>query len=470
MAGRPAPSRASGSNGLLYGLIAFVVTTVLFLGLFIFMLTKVKSAEDAVVQAERRLKSFGSPPQFYVSESAARGNMPVAQLMAQEIGSLGELVAGKAEVGPAIRDYAATVLTQVSAAHSAQVRPNDTLTGALTRLSEALTGAQRELAGMNAKFTTAQTELERLAAEQTALREQFESTSKDFAEKLAAAEARRDETLSEKDKQVEGLTASLDQSTQDLSSLKRDSQSYARDAEFAQARLSRQLGDLQTQIRQLKPSQFDPDAILRNADGKVLRAIPGSDVVYVGLGERDGVSVGLGLEVYSKTGEQRDGVRGKASLEIVTISEKVSECRVTRRTAGAPILEGDLCVNIAFAKDRKPKFVVRGDFDLNYDGNVDAAGREGIEALVRQWGGQVADELNESVDYLVIGLAPQIPVAPSGELTDIVRDQQFQKELEASKFAEVVQKASLYGIPTITQNQFLFLTGYSGDAPVRVSR
>jgi hypothetical protein len=176
---------------------------------------------------------------------------------------------------------------------------------------------------------------------------------------------------------------------------------------------------------------------------------------------------GMGFEVYAPNREASSDLRGKASIEVVTVMEETAECRVTRRAAGQPILEGDLVVNIAYERNRSPKFVVRGDFDLNYDGVIDQNGVEEMTALIRQWGGQIAEDLDESVDYVVIGLPPGTGEAAVGATaTAVVRDQLQQRELERSKFKALVERAQKMFIPVITQNQFLYLTGFTGDAAV----
>jgi hypothetical protein len=121
---------------------------------------------------------------------------------------------------------------------------------------------------------------------------------------------------------------------------------------------------------------------------------------------------------------------------------------------------GDIVVNIAFERNRKPKFVVRGDFDLNYDGKPDFDGSEQVTNMIRQWGGQVVDKLDESVDFVVIGLMPgAAPLGAGAPATEVVRAQQQQKELEASAFKDLAGQAQRMYIPVITQNQFLYLIG-----------
>jgi hypothetical protein len=175
----------------------------------------------------------------------------------------------------------------------------------------------------------------------------------------------------------------------------------------------------------------------------------------------------MGFEIYSPTREVSSDLRGKASIEVVTVMEDTSECRVTRRTPLQPILEGDIAANIAYERNRKPKFVVRGDFDLNYDGVIDYNGLEEVTALIQQWGGQVVDDLDESVDYVVIGLPPSVPAAATEQrASELTRAQATQKELEKSRFRALVERAQKMFIPVVTQNQFLYLIGYAGSTTV----
>jgi hypothetical protein len=175
----------------------------------------------------------------------------------------------------------------------------------------------------------------------------------------------------------------------------------------------------------------------------------------------------MGFEVFPQLGSPGQALRGKASLEVATLMEDTAECRVTRSTPNQPIVEGDIVVNIAYEQGRKPKFVVRGEFDLNYDGKVDAfGGRDEVESIIRQWGGQVVPDLDESVDFVVIGVPPREGEVPAGA-SDIVRDQEDRKRLERSEFHKLIDDARSMYIPVITQNQFLFLTGYAGEGIVR---
>ncbi len=469
MAGRPAPSRASGgSSGMLYGLIAFSIVTVAALVFGILSMTKVSKLQDDLDRANRQLRTFGSPPEYYAKEAAAIPNGQAFQVMNAAISSLGEIFAGDSNaVAPALRDRAVSALARVARENEDVIIPQGTpIIGALETVSAELVRQRAQTQDMRAKFENAQAQVASLTAQNKSTREEFEAQIASLAERFDDSEKQHAQSLAQKDEQLQEISSSLEAANQGNQQIQRDFASYQRDSDFQRDRRDKQISDLRDQVRGLKQDRFDPDAILKQADGRIVRAIPGSDVVYVNLGARDGASVGLGLEVYSQTGESRNTVRGKASLEVVTVMENTAECRVTRVERGQPILEGDFVVNLAFDRGRLPKFVVRGDFDLDYDGQIDVSGIELVEGMIRQWGGQVVDELDESVDFVVIGLAPRIPTV-GGRPTDIVRDQQFHREMKQSRFQELVERANNLSIPIITQNQFLFLTGYAADAVAR---
>ena len=213
---------------------------------------------------------------------------------------------------------------------------------------------------------------------------------------------------------------------------------------------------------------FDPYDILTKADGRVLRAIPGSDVVYINLGEKDRIKPGLTFEVFSPTvGGRRGDFRGKASVEVADVMDTTAECLVTRTVRGRPIVEGDIVVNIAYERNRLPKFVVRGEFDLDYDGQTDWNGVENVTAIVQAWGGQVVDQIDETTDFLVVGRGPQVPEFPAQQpVSDVIRDLADSRLGDLVEYQRDLEQARTLYVPVITQSQFLFLTGYSGQGPI----
>jgi hypothetical protein len=464
MAGRPVAAR--GGNGMLYGLIAFVIVAVASLGGFVWQLTGNKELQNARDQAQRRLDQYGSPPSYYTEEAAAR-NSRVFTAMGDDLQALAELTSGQADaVRPAIAASAARLLTQV-AQTSPAVNAGDSLLTALSKLHEDAIKLRDENATLTAELkATVQAKQEAEDNLQT-VRGEFEAQVAELQEELDQVAQRNTDQLAAKDEQLARQQAEAEAIGEALSKANVDMQAAERNHEIELYRLNEKLSALEGQIAVYKGG-FDPYDILTKADGRVLRAIPGSDVIYINLGEKDRIKPGLTFEVFSPAiGDQGDDFRGKASVEVAAVMETTAECLVTRAVRGRPIVEGDIVVNIAYERNRLPKFVVRGEFDLNYDGQKDWDGLQKVTAIIQAWGGQVVDSVDESVDFLVVGMGPQVPQAASGRpVSDVIRALTDSRLDKLTGFEHDIEQARTLYVPVITQSQFLFLTGYSGQGPV----
>jgi hypothetical protein len=466
MAGRPFAARG-GQAGLLYGLVAFAAVSVIALGLFIFQLTKNKKYVNEYQAAQSKLDRYGNPPAYYNDEASARKTKVFAAMTDDSRRLAKRLTGSEVDVGAALLVQADQVMGDLATRLPDVIDKDDPVLPALSKLGDQYARDKVTRDGLARQVEDLQREKAALTDQLKSTQDQFGAQVASLGEQLRQSQEDKVSALQQKDNQLHELQSTLDASEGQLQTLKREGSTQARDKDIEIGQLKTVVDDLQKKIQALKPGTFDVNAILTKADGRILRAIPGSDVVYINLGAVDQIKPGMGFEVYAPTQEVSNDLRGKASIEVVTVMEDTSECRVTRRTALQPILEGDIAVNIAYERNRKPKFVVRGDFDLNYDGIIDYNGVEEVTALIQQWGGQVADDLDESVDYVVIGLPPSVPTAAAEEgASALTRAQATQKELEKSRFRAVVERAQKMFIPVITQNQFLYLIGYAGGTTV----
>lgn len=463
MAGRPVAAR--GGNGMLYGLIAFVVIAVASLGGFIWQLTENEQYRSAAERAKRNLDKFGSPPAHYESEASAQ-NTTVFAAMNKGVENMAFLISGKQDaVWPAISQGSNQLLREIAeTSPGSAVAPGDTLLTALRNLHDSYKTLRSENTQLAADLEAARADVQALRDGLKSVRDEFEQQVAELREETDRIEQEKADQLAAKDEQLARQQADTDATSDELGNLRKDLHRVEVDSEIAIAQKQRQVDDLQAKIRDLRPGGFDPYDIATKTDGVIMRAIPGSDVVYINGGSRDGIRPGMKFEVFSPMStERRDDFRGKASIEVSSTAESTAECRVLRVTPGRPIVENDVIVNIAYERGRKPKFVVRGEFDLNYDGEVDFDGAERIAAVIRAWGGQVVDNIDESTDFMVVGMGPQAPTL-SGDIPDtaVIRDLTDTRldRLTAHK-ADIERARTLY-IPVITQSQFLYLTGYAG--------
>ena len=463
MAGRPVAAR--GGNGMLYGLITFVVLAVAGLGGFVWQLTSNKTLQDTAKRARAEVASFGNPLPYYAEEARAQ-KTTVFSAVNKDLQALAQLTCGKEDaVRPAIAAGAQKLLKDISAV-SRTVKEEEPLLTALSKLSE----ENKQLLGENARLASEldlarQTQLD---AENNlaTVREEFQNQIDDLQAEFERVSQQSTDQLATKDEQLAQQQAEAEAIGEELNRTKVAQQTMAQNHEIEVYRLKENLKALENQLAVLKPGGFDPYDILSKADGRVLRAIPGSDVIYIDLGKRDHVKPGMTFEIFSSTpGEGRDDFRGKASVEVASVMDTTAECVVTRDLPGRPIIEGDLVVNIAYERNRLPKFVVRGEFDLNYDGERDWNGVERIKAIIQAWGGEVVDTIDETTDFIILGTGPQAPLPTEGKpVSDVIRSLTDARLNQMEQYQNDVEQARNLHIPVITQSQFLFLTGYSGRA------
>lgn len=461
MAGRPAP-RGGGLTGLHYALFSFVFVALAAFIAFVVMLTKVGDANKRASDAERRLAQYGSPPAYYADEANARGGN-VFSVLDQDRQRLSKIVTGSPEaVGVAVQAEAQNFIKRTNESHAGLLNADEPLMANMARLEKALSEEKGKAGVLAEELAAAQEENKTLSDGNKAARDEYEKQVGTLKQRVEQLEAQTAQSMTQKDQQLADLQANLESSTQDLNKTKQDTTREVRDKDLTIARQNNMIETLTKELRTLKKSGFDPEAILTKADGRIIRAIPGSDIVYINVGARDRIKVGMGFAVYSQTREAPKSIEGKASLEVLTLMEDTAECRVLRAEPGQPIIEGDIIVNIAFERDRLPKFLVTGEYDLDYNGSADFDGIDKVKALVRRWGGQVVDSLDETTDFVIIGRAPVVP-SPGETDTTVTRELAGDKSRELSQFRDLITRAQARYIPVINQNQFLYLIGYTSD-------
>jgi len=264
--------------------------------------------------------------------------------------------------------------------------------------------------------------LEDALANNKGLSEKFDETTKKLDSTVAELAKSKEELEATKNSDLDALKKTIDEKGGELATVVREKSELQRN--YA-AELTRNDEILREQKRALGdakgpgPEGTQALAVARKPVGRILRALPGDTIVHVDLGKRDRVAIGMTLAVYSPDRRVPETGRGKANLEIVSVGERTSECRViTPPSPEDPILEGDGVGNILLSRGgaKKQRFCIIGRFDLNYDGMPDVRGLDAIKAFVRRFGGEVVDSVDASTDYLIVGTAP-----PDSEPTPLRR-------------------------------------------------
>jgi hypothetical protein len=238
-------------------------------------------------------------------------------------------------------------------------------------------------------------------------------------------------------------------------------------ARNARAQAEDRLGTIQQRYDHLVSTVSDvvmrPEQLTtaRQPDGRILKAMPGDEVVYIDLGRNAQLTLGMQFAVYSnQTGIPPDG-QGKARIEVVAIHPDYAECRIVRVFGNNVILQDDLIANPVYDRSRRMNFVVVGDFDMNRDGQPDRDGTETIESLIKGWGGHVSPDLGALTDFVILGAAPPKPRAvgtvAAGDVDVADRARQAYQ-----RYQDTVETARELSVPVLTQDVFMSFLGYSG--------
>ncbi len=228
-------------------------------------------------------------------------------------------------------------------------------------------------------------------------------------------------------------------------------------------KMRNRLNDALATLKQLR-GQPDIYAAAKQADGRIVRALPGDPFVYVDLGARDRVTLGMTFSVYNAGETVPTSGEGKASIEITSIYDDVSAAKIVSRSGNQPVLEGDVVANAIYSKGRKHRFVVLGRFDLDNTGTPTAAQAEQIKAMVREWGGEVVDTVDTATDFVVAGQGPPQPVAPPATAQPIDKQRYQEAQKAYDDFNTKVDEAKSLMIPILNQTQFVNFVGYNLNA------
>ncbi|MBI1371176.1 MAG: hypothetical protein GC159_00210 [Phycisphaera sp.] len=336
-------------------------------------------------------------------------------------------------------------------------------------LKQQIAERQKELDALSQKYSTLQGEhqqrMQTLTTEIAKLKTDYEAYQQSV------------------EKQQGDVAGTLKQRTEELTAEVGKREESIRALENEVSQLNVRIKKLQRDLR--KDSLQAPD-LTREGDGKIISVNPDDRLVYINLGRRDHMVLGMTFEVFEPltgvkvTSEGDQLERGKASIEVVGIDETSSACRVVRSSLSASVLSGDLVANLVYDKSRTYKFYLFGEFDLDNDGVATLSDQDQVASLIRKWGGEIVEPrkrqqrlaalvgpeqaaqtvLPLDTDFLVIGQEPEIP--DTGGPTDdpaVIRER-IQAKKKWDEYIKLVNEARALSIPIINQHRFLALVGY----------
>lgn len=328
---------------------------------------------------------------------------------------------------------------------------------ALTQLYEAFKATATVRKAAEERASQLESQMKAMVEAETTLKAEFDRRANEMTERISQAEAERTAYREERDKQFETLQKLQEEAQRrhdaELTSVRQQKLALEEETGAIQKRLT----TFQAKAGPLMPGPAKLSTA-RNPDGRILTAVPGDKVVYINLGRKNALTLGLKFAVYSsQTGIPEDG-KAKAQIEVASISDSSAECVITAIVPGALIMEGDLIANPIYDPHNPMTFVVAGEFDMDRDGMSDRNGDQMIVDLVRSWGGKVSDELTPLTDFVVLGAKPRAPRTAGGSRDP---NQAPPPNPAAERYERIVEQASKFSIPVLTQEVFLNYLGYT---------
>jgi len=394
---RPQAAPAGSSTGLMVATIVFAVVAVLSLTLTVLFLTQ---KADLIAAADQQRQRSDR------AEGQAREAVNDLRLIGAKV--LGEQVEDRAQIEEEIARALEPILADASLSDGGL--PADvTVVELLDRLYIAYADNTQDLAESEAELQAANAQLDEAIAAGEERAKAFDDQVAELQDRYDALQQESESFRTEANDKIGGMEQQRAAELEGIAA-ERDTERQLREGAEEALTVERERNDkLAAQLAEYKPSG-EHGSVLQIQDGTVLRAVSGNEVVYIDLGKRDGVRPGMTFSVYSPIrGIPADG-KGKATIEITDISETTSQCQVTTRVPADPVLKGDVVANPVFDRARQFSFAVAGDFDLDFDGNIEDPDGQEVVRLIQRWGGNVVNQVDTRTDFLVLGAAPAQPL------------------------------------------------------------
>ena len=451
----------SASTGVLVTLVTFVITTVALLVLSVVLFSNKQSADTVLATMKERLRTIASDTDLnsedakIIALGAQSSNKTMVEYLIDRNRLLGAQITGDSSK---IADD--KMIT--AAAKQMGVSDGGTVHMLVIKMKNDLDTQSRELEAMKKGVEELKVQLSDASkASAGAQGQPSEAMTKAMAT-LESLNKVADEYRAESEQVRQTLDEAKREFDQRMSQAKSSQEAEIGSLKSANARLETRLNEAGKKLSQFENKPSDPSSIV---DGRVLEVIGDGETIFLDIGRRDRLQPGTTFEVFESAESIRStdeqGLRGKASIQVMKVGDDTSTARVTRATPGRPILRGDVITNAVYSPKHVYRFLVHGKFDVDNDGRSTDDEANVIRNRIRSWGGVVAaeDRVTGDLDFIVLGMQPRRPIAPPATAK--------QEELEAYQRAQttcdlyetIQREAKEAKIPILNLNRFQALTG-----------
>lgn len=403
---------------------------------------------DAAVRADER------DDRWEELKSLAGGRQGVVRFLDSRLQDL------SAAVGGSRRDNPASLAERIKAAS-----PEG------TPLLPLLAARNNEIEALNARHQAAEAAREAANADLLATVERVRLLEEEHRRTVASLNAEIDSYKSGINTYRSDLESTRDDMNSRVSTIRTDADAAISGLESRARDLEQQLLIANDQLRRLKQEQagqtYRGSAEEALVDGRIVGVNAAARQVYINIGRRDRVVLGMTFEVYSEPSaivpnQQGEYPRGKGTIEVIRIEETSSVARIIRENAGATILSGDVIANAIYDPKKTYTFTVYGNFDTNNDEVFTQQEMQDIRGLIESWNGRLTDDITGDTDFLVLGTRPILPPQPKPDDPVELIQRWVQLSQQAAKYDELFDKATRAGIPILNQNRLYTLTGVHG--------
>jgi hypothetical protein len=343
----------------------------------------------------------------------------------------------------------------------------------LREANEQVASLQRQTTEMDNQARTLVTAKEEVEAERLAETQRYRETMEE--RKASVDSALRDvaalnKQLADLQKKLNDSLKNADEAAQQrIAELTEQVQGF----EAEKFDLETQLASAMSEVKRLideRPKPVEPNTT--SPDAQVASVFGEGNDLFINVGKRDGVVMGMTFEVFepdpvirlATTGE----ARGKATIEVYGLQDDAATCRVVRRDRGVNINPGDPVVNLAYDPNLTIRMFAFGTFDIENDGGTNDIGR--IEAIIKESGAELVEVskteagipiLTPEINYIVLGAKPAVPDKPAADDFDPVKLAEYQAQLAANEaYFRILDEAKILRIPVLNEDRFLDLVGY----------
>jgi hypothetical protein len=456
------------SMGLVYGLVIFVILFVVATALAILFYSRTTKATETAAEANDRVAQLATQTEqgteFFnelLAQQQSTGTTIYGQLVQQRRTLLQDFV-GEGVSSPAMALQRLRALG-VPAGRGA-LAEIATLKSTIEAKEATVAEMERNREQRVNQYAELSQQFKELAANHVTEMQARSAELQSLRDDLAALQTRTNASLDEQVKTHE-------QARQRMQEEVRAKQAEVVSKQTEIDRLTARIREMQAQFGQF---MLEGPRVELEADGVISAVFPQENLAYIDLGQKDRVILGMRFEVFDQAkgvvleasrgaGRVRN-LRGKATIEVVRMTDHTSTCRIVRQDYGTQVTVGDLITNIVYDKARTFKFFVYGDYDLDQDNQYTLAEFEQVLGLIQQWGGEAIEDMKDlplDTDFLVLGREPQMPRPIDPNETDPIIITKYQQDLQAVKdYQRLAAQAAGLSIPVLNQNRFLTLVGY----------